>query len=918
MSWFISINGNTAVEFSSLGCRGLRREVRSQAPGTFSFTQAVGEMDQGPLAVEGQTAVVNWMPDGSGEGQQSFYGRVSAIPRAGEPGREEQRYVISDAWLDFERIIYQQQWNFIVGVDESGARTTAAQYLSNCILGMDLNGNALSSADVITDVVNWAIGRGALCQVGTILRNSAGASTAAPAPFKEISDLACAQVLHEMLRLTPDAVAWFDHSTTPPTFNVTRRGDCTGLMLPFTGVAEDIELTPRHDLVRTEVVIRYVQVNENDGVPSTEVTIDAAPGGADGLAYDAYVATVRLAGSHATYQKQPVQTSPIQAIPSGDDDTVSCNWWGDHVDWLYDFSASRLNLEDDSTGGYVAAPQYEDDGQTEVSYNIEDYPNELIKGNLADWMGVKAARVTFYSAFTYMYPDVADDESRAAMKIFGGSTDGTNATDTGQAPIPVTCTVMGTNAATQTYARLSSYTSPEPVPAGLAGVLFSGLSALHYSGRYAVTANEAPANNCLGVVLNISGSQQEWATMNALVQEIVDELDIGRTTMKVGPPAHLTIQDLMEQLRYTRTRIPSKHVGERESGTPSADVVDGTTKAPLKDGGGPPTAPFKYPWIDYIEEQDDEAGNAATWDALAGYGQSSFAGPDGIDHAGPLEKLEISVGNDGSGWNGPADGYDATSLQSGLSIISGDETASQDQIYIAAYGGAIKLAPDAGAIYIGNGFDSEDSANAFINLDRGNMVIEISDEDLSYLKLNLADSPEMDIYNANTYSTATLDENSLTITAGSNSTDDATITLTGQDGGSITLDTANPSLELADAAGTGTITADASELEVQIPDSGGLSIELSLGGSPTLDLKNTINGSECLLATSSLNLSNGPGNSALVSAEAEVLLKISDGRYVLIQPMDLPSSQYAQFQSVTFMDGAGTSRTAYFLCTTPA
>jgi hypothetical protein len=675
MAWYLQIGENAPQVFGNLNCFKLKREIRSQAAGTFSFTEAAGQMDEPALANNLDVCQVLWGDT------VYFQGRITSIPRAGAPASEERRYVISDPWLDLERLTYQQQWNTIQpGLDQQGNPNTAYEYRSEFILGVDINGNAQNSDAAIIDVLNWAIARGANLQIGTIFKNAGGESTAAPVPFKEMRDLPCSGVIQELLRLTPDAVTSFDYTTVPPTFKVIRRADCAAVSVPLIRSAQEVQLSPRWDLMRSQVLLRYVAYNSNNaGVSSTTTTVDAAPAGADGMAFDALVATVRLSGSDTTYQKVPVQVKAIEAIPQGDDDTNACNWWGDHVAWLYQFSADRLNLDDDSTGGYVRSPQYKDDGTTEVSYNLDDYPNELTKGHLADWMGVNSAAVTFYSAFTYNYPDEADDESLAAVKVFGGSTDGTNKTATDQTPIPVTVTITGTNAATQTYLDPSGYEAAEPVPEGFAAVLYDALSVLHYQGQYTVVAGEVGQND-LGTTLNITGSNQEWGGMNALVQEIADDLDEGRTTWKMGPPGHLTVQDLMEQLRWTRTRLPSGHVNEKCTGTPGAPTINTAPKDPMVNSDTAPHPTPLYPWIDYTDNQDNDDGTGATWDALLGYGQSSFANSDGVDHAGPLEKIELSAGNDGSDWTGPD--HDSSDLYNAFSLICGDDTEINDQLLL--------------------------------------------------------------------------------------------------------------------------------------------------------------------------------------------------------------------------------------------
>ena len=548
-------------------------------------------------------------------------------------------------------------------------------------------------------------------------------------PIKEVTDLPCSEIIKEMLKLTPDAVTWLDYSTIPPTFHVTRRAACGALTLPFAGSPEDIELTPRYDLLRSQVVVRYLQDNKTDGVPSVNVTIDAAPPGADGLAFDALVSTVRLAGGNATYEKQPIKTQPIPTA-STDNDTL-VRWLQRHQPWLNQFTeagpggaSTRLlatwesyEVEPDpgarATGG--------NPGNTDDS--PDDYPNELLSGNVTDWMqtgpdAIITGRITVHVSLKYQYPDTPDDESSKAYNIFGP--------DGGQLAnfnndLEFQVCVRGTNASTKTYTQLSSYDAPEPAPTGFAAILYSALSILHYEGTYTTVSAEAGAAT-LGTVLNITGSRQPWSTMNALVQEITDDLDAGRTTWHVGPPGYLSIRSLMAMLNYTRHRRPSTHIAERRSGQPSAPSTDGDGIGVHNSGGSPPT-PTAYPFIDFTDILDDGDGRPETWSALFGYGKDdTIAGPDAIDHSGPLESFELSVGNDGSGWLDSAGESipEQASLPNLLSIISGEQNARNDQILIGVSGGisgSIGIYPSGATIHFSPNMNPDSDGDGTPTLD---------------------------------------------------------------------------------------------------------------------------------------------------------------------------------------------------------
>jgi hypothetical protein len=601
--WQISIASNaggTWQSFASLNCSALRRNLRSQAAGEFTFTETCQAMDAAPLGSIMDVCAVRWVPELPGDPEEAviFTGRLTKIPRLGAPAMEARRYVISDAWNDLERLTYQQQWNSWTGEDQGGSPTFAYRYRSEFIMGIDpVSGGAQTSDETIIAVLNWAISCGAELQVGTILQGGGP-----PVPWKPGKDMPCSRVIQELLRLTPDAVTSMDYTVFPPRLNITRRQNCTAVGIAMNGNIEKIDLTPRNDLVRSAVVIHYLSVGQSDGKPVVQEIIDAAPEGADGTAFDSIVATVRLNGGDSTYQKQKVTAEAMPTAKSADgeggpstDPTIL--WWQRKVGWLanlgapgvYDASEIGDQLVITNVYGTYLVGQGNDDGTGDIAVSpAEDgYPNELIAGTLADWMGVQWAGTSWTALCKYSYPSSTADYSSQdwqATKTFGPD-DGS-----GFSPaLPVAGNAMLTNAVTQTYMGLTSYTNAEAAPEGFAAILYSALNPLHYEGEVSTVSGEVTGNS-LGTVLNVTGSQQPWAAMNALVQEISDELETGRTTWKVGPPAHLNVQDLMSMLNYTRSRVPSSRVKEQQTGSPgdSAAAVEGGIAGPLSGGTSAP------------------------------------------------------------------------------------------------------------------------------------------------------------------------------------------------------------------------------------------------------------------------------------------------------------------------------------------
>jgi hypothetical protein len=132
-----------------------------------------------------------------------------------------------------------------------------------------------------------------------------------------------------------------------------------------------------------------------------------------------------------------------------------------------------------------------------------------------------------------------------------------------------------------------------PIAAGLAASYRAGLSTLQYSGRLMIEEDECAQSTLHpGHLLNITGGLAAWSTMAAQVQEIVEEIDAGRTTITVGPPNHIRLDDLIEVLRIARNQS-DQYGGSGEilkSGDPDGYATDNRNySAPLTYIGIVPT-----------------------------------------------------------------------------------------------------------------------------------------------------------------------------------------------------------------------------------------------------------------------------------------------------------------------------------------
>lgn len=460
-----------------------------------------------------------------------FRGWCRQLPSSGTDGKESQRYVFTGPSWFLDRLVYQQEWK-VRSVENDPESTWAARAFARIRAGLTALGAKQNTGATILDVLNYAVSAGKPITPGVIL-------TGVDAPTDQFDQATCWEVIQRMLRWTPDAVAWWDYSVNPPALHIRRRADLTAVSLDVDPTAEadrhvtSSDITPRYDLVVGGVVLTY----RWGGADSPFISQDVYPPAASETADNALVAVIDLEmdpGSPGQYIRQDIVTADI--------DITDLEWWKSKVQWLNNEKIQNITIFDPA------------------GFN-DDLPRELVEGTITPWMSKTAETVTITATVDYEYIDSGD----VIRKVQA-------------APISFTLTV--TDAATRTYKKFipGQAGSQEPKPVGLAQALHSALSVLHWDGTVSTVEREAAASVRIGHVLNLTNGRTEWATMNAVVQNIEIDLMFGRTTIKFGPPEHLGPQDLVALLKPLRIRVSSNTDRDPENNDDSTEVdISGAT-----------------------------------------------------------------------------------------------------------------------------------------------------------------------------------------------------------------------------------------------------------------------------------------------------------------------------------------------------
>lgn len=506
---------------ADLGIEEIVATYRNRAPDSLRFTMP-GAVEDAPFFAVFAPVVL------AKAGVPWFRGLITSAPRQEVAMGGEHLFEAQSAlyWLD--HIVYEQAWR--VADDPDLAAPDLVSVLSpHAILGLDPNGAAMSAGAQIADILSFAAAAGAGFQVAPI-------DIPTVLPWDEMRNRTCSEALDSVLRMIGDAVLWVDHSTDPVTVRVARRGALDNVVYsPGDSKVERLSINDRDDLARPAVVLRYHRTHRLNQYAWEQVVTDHYPAELpEDWRLRGLVSGVELAGAvtSASWLEQPVGT---RAIPSG---LVFGGSPGDYVTAgpVLDFWKRKIPA--------LAAANVSEVTLRNGTHAFETaLPRELSEGAITDWMidrmGVQAEEQT--ATVEAMY------------KI-----DGQWVVTPGDEPPIFSAPIVATNAATRVYSSLEDldYQPPEPVPEGLAEQLYQTLQ-----GPWQEISLGLVERECGGTVRpgrNLNGQP---------VQEVVETIHTGETSVEAGPPEHLGAADLVEQLRARRDRVLTDAWRRRTTGS---------------------------------------------------------------------------------------------------------------------------------------------------------------------------------------------------------------------------------------------------------------------------------------------------------------------------------------------------------------
>lgn len=237
MIWTIAYNG-VEKTLADWGLTDVVRRLISQGIDELSFKADGQPMDDEPIFEEFADTLVLYRDrqvDVSGNfsgGTPWFSGIVTKVPRAGDPEAEKMTYKVAGPWWYLDNLVFLQPWQqILLTIGSGGAPVLGPSNSSHLYLNLhtadsfsNFNITKITTGQQIIAALNWCLQPFVAAdspppfQIGRV-------TPALDVPIDEVHDISCGEVIRKMLRWSPDAVAYFDYTTTPPTFNVLRRAD---------------------------------------------------------------------------------------------------------------------------------------------------------------------------------------------------------------------------------------------------------------------------------------------------------------------------------------------------------------------------------------------------------------------------------------------------------------------------------------------------------------------------------------------------------------------------------------------------------------------------------------------------------------------------------------------------------------------
>lgn len=401
------------------------------------------------------------------------------------------------------------------------------------ILGKAQANTRITIGAQIREILDFAIGQGASL---SYLASDLSALDIIP-PESEATDITTAAAALNMLNWHKDFTTWFDYSSATPKLRFSKRSTAPAASINVQQGApnEEIVITKREDLKLRGVVINYSITNTVNGKTYFSLQTDTA-GATSGR--NVIKSTVQLEGYSVDKLTQKISSDTIPSF------TVQFDGIAQYLKnlnpWLFSNKIASMVWSDHKVD------------------NPDNLPRILTEGNVQDWMNESTSTGSISAQVDVTYKD-------NSIKSFS-----------------ISSSEVFTDAESRTYSKSENFVSGESIPSGLAAKIYSQFQEVQFEGTFTLLEEEVSGTWHPGKVLNLTAGLAEWQTMRAQIQQVMENIDEGRTIITFGPAQHLSPQDFVELLRVNRIRKKTDNSEVRATGEAAnkASVVELTGAAP--------------------------------------------------------------------------------------------------------------------------------------------------------------------------------------------------------------------------------------------------------------------------------------------------------------------------------------------------
>lgn len=554
--------------------------LKTRAPSTLILDRGGDLPEHGPVIAYGTPIV---MQVSMGDGSTYFWqGKRCDFNGEAHPDAPKTSYQFEDVWGALSRTVFQHFWQMSDGV--SGVANTyfsAINLFQDIHAGPDTAWAYLTADNQIKQIVEFAQEQcGLPVQVGVV-------DPVWNMPVCAVKAITCAEALQTVMKPMPDMVTNMDHSTTPSTINFRARKNCEPITLPYASTDANgrshklTQIKPRPDLQVPSVTIQYNITGTIDGREYNNTSVDAYPPGATGLAENALVFPVNLRGPSRNDVEATLVTEAV--------DPTTAVFWLEHKPDLDD---AKIALPGTATRGVAIVDTSINTGAADGisildsaggAVSLADFPYKLISGQPTEWMTapdgvdeIDAIEVTIRATLKYDKLQIAGiavaDQKLNAHVV--------------ETRIRLVNAPLGTTK----YSTTGSSDSGDPIPLFLAYYMWCSINnvVVNYVGGIADPPAHPPLlnnpdnfqwegeheiveNNIYSIitpanVLNLSGGDPDWESMNAVIYGVDIDFFQGRTAINFGPFKHLQAAAYFEMVMAFRYRQVWENPNLRNTG----------------------------------------------------------------------------------------------------------------------------------------------------------------------------------------------------------------------------------------------------------------------------------------------------------------------------------------------------------------